>query len=145
VAAADLPLLELEGGVQIRVLAGSAFDQESPVKTLSATLYLDVYLPPGHEFTLPVLASEMALYSPEHALVIDGQEVAGQQLVVLQQAPVTLLAEASGARLVVIGGAPLENPSACGGTLYQQTAAGLQQPRDDGTKACLSKSETIRI
>ncbi|MBK1889235.1 pirin family protein [Undibacterium sp. 14-3-2] len=110
VAAADLPLLELEGGVQIRVLAGSAFDRESPVKTLSATLYLDVYLPPGHEFTLPVLASEMALYSPEHALVIDGQEVAGQQLVVLQQAPVILRAGPSGARLVIIGGAPLEKP-----------------------------------
>jgi redox-sensitive bicupin YhaK (pirin superfamily) len=90
VAAADLPLIELEGGVQISVLAGSAFGRTSPVKTLSATLYLDVYLPPGHEFTLPVLASEMALYSPEHALVIDGQEVAGLQLVVLQQAPVRL-------------------------------------------------------
>ena len=52
----------------------------------------------------------MALYSPEHALVIDGQEVAGLQLVVLQQAPVTLLAGSAGARLVVIGGAPLEKP-----------------------------------
>jgi redox-sensitive bicupin YhaK (pirin superfamily) len=145
VAAADLPLIELEGGVQISVLAGSAFGRTSPVKTLSATLYLDVYLPPGHEFTLPVLASEMALYSPEHALVIDGQEVAGQQLVVLQQAPVTLLAEAQVRAWSSSAALHWKNPSACGGTLYQQTAAGLQQPRDDGTKACLSKSETIRI
>lgn len=110
VAAADLPLIELEGGVQIRVLAGSAFGRTSPVKTLSATLYLDVYLPPRHEFTLPVLASEMALYSPEHVLVIDDQEVAGQQLIVLQQTPVRLCAGSSGARLVVFGGAPLEKP-----------------------------------
>jgi redox-sensitive bicupin YhaK (pirin superfamily) len=42
--------------------------------------------------------------------VIDGQEVAGLQLVVLQQAPVRLCAGPSGARLVVIGGAPLEKP-----------------------------------
>ncbi|MBR7791760.1 pirin family protein [Undibacterium sp. FT147W] len=110
VAAADLPLLELEGGVQIRVLAGSAFDRTSPVKTLSATLYLDVYLSPGHEFTLPALAPEMALYSPEHTVMIDDQEITGQQLVVLQQAPVKLRAGQSGARLVVIGGAPLEKP-----------------------------------
>lgn len=110
VAAADLPLLELEGGIQIRVLAGSAFDRTSPVKTLSATLYFDVYLPPGHEFTLPALVPEMAVYSPEHTVMIDDQEITRQQLVVLQQGPVRLRAGQSGARLVVIGGAPLEKP-----------------------------------
>lgn len=110
IPATDLPVIDLNSGVQIRVLAGSAFGRNSPVKTLSPTLYLDITMSPGQEFTLPCLVPEMALYSPEHTLLIDDHEIAGQQLVLLQQTPVRLRAGTSGARLVVIGGTPLEKP-----------------------------------
>lgn len=114
VAAADLPTLVRDGGVQVRVLVGEAFGLRSPVQTSSPTLYLDVQLPAGAAWALPPLATEMAVYSPEHPLVIDGQPVPAQEMVLLPDVAgatgAVLQAGPAGARLVVIGGAPLEQP-----------------------------------
>jgi hypothetical protein len=111
VAAADLPTRVQPGDVQVRVLVGEAFGARSPVQTVSPTLYLDVRLPTDAGWALPPLAAEMAVYSPEHPLWINGQPVPAQQMVVLPAAAVaTLRAGPQGGRLVVIGGAALEQP-----------------------------------
>lgn len=111
VAAADLPTREQPDGVHIRVLVGEAFGLRSPVRAASPTLYLDVQLPADATWVLPPLAAEMALYSPAHSLVMNGEPLAAQTMAVLPAASdATLQAGPSGARLVVIGGAPLEQP-----------------------------------
>lgn len=110
VPASDVPELTLPDAT-VRVLVGQAFGLRSPVRTASETLYLDVQLAPNADWTLPPAASEMALYSPEQSLQVDGQPVAAQTLVVLpDHQGATLRAGARGARFVVIGGAPLEKP-----------------------------------
>jgi redox-sensitive bicupin YhaK (pirin superfamily) len=63
--AATLPSLEV-AGARIRVLAGSAFGETSPVSTLSSLFYADVVLPAGRELPLPNEHEERAAY------VIDG-------------------------------------------------------------------------
>jgi redox-sensitive bicupin YhaK (pirin superfamily) len=111
VAADAIPTVDVEGGATVRVLVGSAWGQTSPVRTASPTLYLDVQLPPQATWTLPPLAAEMALYSPEHALQVDGEEVATQHMALLpHDTEVAIQAGADGVRFVVIGGAPLEQP-----------------------------------
>lgn len=111
VAATDIPVRTDPGGAVVRVLVGQAFGQRSPVNAASPTLYLDVQLPANTTWTLPVLATEMALYSPEHPLHVNGQAVAAQEMVMLPQgADAIVQAGAGGARWVVIGGAPLEKP-----------------------------------
>ena len=111
VAVADLPMLIRTGAVQVRVLVGEAFGVRSPVRTVSPALYLDVQLPAEAEWELPPLAAEMAVYSPEQALFINGQPVPAQEMAVLPAASVAKLrAGPQGARLVVIGGAALEQP-----------------------------------
>jgi redox-sensitive bicupin YhaK (pirin superfamily) len=111
VAAADLPTLTQRDGVQIRVLVGEALGMRSPVQTASPTLYLDLQLPPHGAWTLPPLAAEMALYSPTHSLHLNDEPLAAQEMAVLPPAAsANLRAGAQGARLVVIGGAPLEQP-----------------------------------
>ena len=83
----------------------------SPVRTASPTLYLDVQLAADSEWTLPPLAAEMAIYSPEHNHYVNGEALAAQQMAVLPtHSDATLRAGPQGARLVVIGGAPLEQP-----------------------------------
>lgn len=111
VPAADLPTLEQNDGILIRVLVGAAFGVQSPVLTASPTLYLDLQLAAHREWVLPALAPEMALYSPAHSLHVNGQAMAAQEMAVLPTGSgATLRAGPHGARLVVIGGAPLAQP-----------------------------------
>ncbi|WP_058087611.1 pirin family protein [Aquabacterium parvum] len=99
------------GRVSVRVLVGEAFGVRSPVRTASPTLYLDITLPPGASWTLPPLAEEQAIFSPEDALEVDGEVLAPREMAVLPAgAPVSLRVGAEGARLVLIGGQPLAQP-----------------------------------
>ena len=111
VPAADLPKLAPSDGVQLRVLVGEALGARSPVLAQSPMLYLDVQLAAGAAWALPALAVEMAVYSPEHAFFMDDQSVPAQQMVVLcPNAATRLRAGPQGLRLMVIGGAPLQQP-----------------------------------
>ena len=99
------------GDATVRVLIGSAFGVTSPVATMSPTLYLDVQLPAGGMLELPALAQEMAVYTVDAAVQLDGQPLAGHTMAVLPPAvSARLQAGATGARLMVIGGAPLDAP-----------------------------------
>ena len=111
VPATDLPTLVQNDGAHIRVLVGEAFGVRSPVLTASPTLYLDLQLAAHREWTLPPLAEEMAIYSPAHSLHVNDEALAAQEMAVLPaNAGATLRAGPQGARLVVIGGAPLAQP-----------------------------------
>ncbi|MES2584306.1 MAG: pirin family protein [Pseudomonadota bacterium] len=95
-----------DGAAQVRVLVGKALGAESPVATLSPTLYLDVQLPAGCSWTLPLLAEEQAVYAVQGDIQIDAQALAPHTMAVLADATL-LTAGPDGARFVVIGGQPL--------------------------------------
>ncbi|MDB5897376.1 MAG: hypothetical protein JWP41_978 [Ramlibacter sp.] len=98
------------GDARVRVLVGEAFGAKSPVPSLSPALYLDIWLPAGGRIELPPLAAEQAVYAVEGELTLDGQPLSIRVLAVLApDQPVTIFA-AAGARLVVVGGAPLDAP-----------------------------------
>lgn len=98
------------GDARVRVLVGEAFGARSPVPALSPTLYLDLWLPAGGRLDLPPLAPEQALYAVEGELTLDGEILPQHQMAVLQPGmPVTVAAPA-GARLVLVGGEPLDAP-----------------------------------
>jgi len=104
--AGDIPETEVEGAA-VRVLVGDAFGLRSPVPALGPTLYLDMRLPAGASLELPALAAEMAVYPVENGLLIDGQTAPPRVMTVLDGRPVRLEAP-QGARLAVVGGAPLD-------------------------------------
>lgn len=97
------------GDATVRVLVGEAFGRRSPVHTLMPTLYLDVQLPAAGQLDLPPLADEMALYVVQGVVRVDAQPVQAQQMAVLENRAVSLFAK-DAARLVLIGGAPLDGP-----------------------------------
>lgn len=105
--AADIPVLSV-GDAQVRVLIGQAFGQTSPVKTFSPTLYLDVQLKAGGLFELPALAAELALYSIDNPVDVDGEAVAAHTLVLLKPGETVRIQAASAARLMVVGGDALD-------------------------------------
>ncbi|HEX3139105.1 MAG TPA: pirin family protein [Rhizobacter sp.] len=94
-------------GVAVRVLIGSAFGLESPVPTLSPTLYVDMAVPAGAALRVQNAAAERALYSIDNAFSLDGETVPAGVMVVLPEGVEPLLQAEQGARVMMIGGAPL--------------------------------------
>ncbi len=105
--AADIPALVV-GDAAVRVLIGEAFGKTSPVKTFAPTVYLDVQLKPGGVFDLPPLASELAVYSIDSDIEIDGAPLAAHTLAVLAPAVAVRITALSSARLMVLGGDALD-------------------------------------
>ncbi|MCD6078855.1 MAG: pirin protein [Ramlibacter sp.] len=95
---------------RVRVLVGQAFGLASPVPALSRTLYLDVRLPAGGRMQLPALESELALYAVDGDVSVDGAVLPQRQMAVLAAGESVWLSSATEARLVVIGGDPLDAP-----------------------------------
>lgn len=91
----------------IRVLVGSAFGATSPITTLSPTLYLDIALAAGGSLALPAVAEERAVYSVDVDIELGGTPVPACTLAVLPPGAQPVLHAAQGARVAVIGGAPL--------------------------------------
>ena len=106
--AASIPERRVNGAL-VRVLVGEAFGKRSPVPALSRTLYLDVNMPAAGTLELPALAPELALYPIEGEWRVDDEKVDVGKMAALQAAPARLEA-GSAARLVVIGGEPLDGP-----------------------------------
>ena len=81
--AAALPAWS-ERGIRARVLVGNAFGRQSPVKTYSTTLYVDVAAEPGIALALPSEPGiERAVYSVDRPIVADGSDVPAFTMAVL--------------------------------------------------------------
>jgi hypothetical protein len=104
--ASAIPSVE-QGGATVRVLIGEAFGARSPVATLSPTLYLDIALSAGAALALPATAPERAVYAVDGDIQLDGESVPAGTMAVLAPDSEPLLCAAAGARLALIGGAPL--------------------------------------
>jgi redox-sensitive bicupin YhaK (pirin superfamily) len=104
----EIPALDVNG-VLVRVLIGTAFGLSSPVRTLSPTLYLDLNfeVASGASLGIPDVAQERALYSVDHDVELDGVLVPACTMVVLEPGTEPVLSAPRGARVVIVGGAPL--------------------------------------
>ena len=107
--ATAIPLVEGNDWT-VRVLIGSAFGRTSPVAVYSPTLYLDIALAPGAALRLPATVAERAIYPVDAAVTLDELAVEPQTMVVLNADIEARLHARDGARVIVIGGAPLDGP-----------------------------------
>jgi redox-sensitive bicupin YhaK (pirin superfamily) len=98
------------GDGRVRVLVGDDFGVRSPVPTLSPTVYLDLWLPAGGRMELPAYEGESALYPVEGGIEIDGEPLPERQMGVLASGQPAALFAPTGARAVLVGGAPLDAP-----------------------------------
>ena len=96
-----------ENGATLKLIAGEAYGRQSPVKTYSPMLYLDVQLAPGGQFTLPANYSERAVYSVTSNISIDGQTIEQHQLAILAAGQPVEIAATEKARCIIIGGEPV--------------------------------------
>lgn len=108
--ASALPDLRV-GDARVRVLVGTAWGQTSPVRAFGATLYLDIRLSPGAGLDVPALAAERGFYAVDQDLFVDGASLPARHMAVAEpDTVVRLQAGELGARVVVVGGDPLDAP-----------------------------------
>ncbi len=105
-AAHGLPKV-LQDGVQVTVLAGSAFGVTSPVPARSPTMYLDMQLQAGGGLAIPAAYSERALYALDSGCTLDGMDLPQHQMLVLAPGSEPRLQAEGQARVILIGGEPL--------------------------------------
>jgi redox-sensitive bicupin YhaK (pirin superfamily) len=106
---ATLPVIDGEGK-RVRLIAGELFGARAPVRTFSAMFYADVSLDPGARLALPAEHEERAAFLIEGAVDLAGQTHAPGQLLVFRSGTEIVLAAPSGARLMLLGGAPMDGP-----------------------------------
>ena len=103
----SLPLVTLPG-VQMRLIAGTAFGKRAPTPTFSEMFYLGTELETGAGFELPAEHEERAVYVVEGDVRIAGGTVEPFHLAVLNgDRPVEIRA-ATPARLMLLGGARMD-------------------------------------
>lgn len=107
-ARTDLPRIE-RGDATMRLVAGSAFGETSPIKTLSPLFCLDAQLPHGGRFELPADYAERALYPVDASVTVNGVACAAGALSILEpDQAVEIVAMDAPTRIVLFGGARLD-------------------------------------
>ncbi|MDE1183131.1 pirin family protein [Paraburkholderia sp.] len=106
-AASTLPQID-RNGVTLRVIAGTAFGETSPVTTFSGTLYVAAEFSPGSAFALEPEHEERGVYLVDGDLEIDGAPLEAGQMAVLALDETVTLASTHGARVMILGGEKLD-------------------------------------
>ena len=107
--AATLPLIE-RPGVRMRVIAGTAWGERSPVATFSKTLYVDAELASGARLELADEHRERALYVADGRIALDAGEYTSGHMIVLDPGGKTEIRALADSRVMLVGGEPLDGP-----------------------------------
>ena len=106
---ATLPKID-DTGVVVRIIAGTAFGQRSPVATFAETLYCDVQLEPGARIDVPVEHEERAIQPVEGRISVAGRVVEPGSMLVLRANEPVVIEALDAARLMLLGGERLDGP-----------------------------------
>jgi len=99
---------KVAAGVAIRVLAGSAYGETSPVRTFSPLFYADAAMPAGSELPLPDEHEERAAYIVTGTVECGNERAARGRMLVFTSGAAATLRAISDARVALIGGAPID-------------------------------------
>jgi redox-sensitive bicupin YhaK (pirin superfamily) len=105
-AADSIPETELPGA-RMRVIAGSAFGVDSPVKVHSELFYSEVFLERNRQLTVPDHVRERGLYVVDGQITIEGKAYGPTAMLVFQPKSAVVIHAAENARFMLFGGAPV--------------------------------------
>lgn len=121
-------------GVSARVIAGEFFGLRSPAPTVSPLFFVDVELQPNTRLAMPAPYTEQAIYVAEGTLDLgaDGGFDAGR-LVLLKPGAAVVLGNTGPvpARLMLLGGEPLDGPRFLAWNFVASSRERLEQAKDD--------------
>jgi redox-sensitive bicupin YhaK (pirin superfamily) len=127
---AALPVIEGEGKT-VRLIAGAAFGARSPVPVLWPTLYADVGLEAAACLPVPAEVEERAVFLLDGVVEIAGESFEAGQMLVLAPGHEVTLGAATSARLMLLGGAPMDGPRHIWWNFVSSTDARIEQAKAD--------------
>jgi redox-sensitive bicupin YhaK (pirin superfamily) len=97
-------------GTTVRLVLGSLYGRTSPVKTFTEMFYADATLAAGARLPLDPSHEERAVYVVSGTLEIAGDRFGEAQLLVFRPGDRISIAALTPARLILLGGAPMDGP-----------------------------------
>jgi redox-sensitive bicupin YhaK (pirin superfamily) len=107
--APTLPKIDGEGKA-VTVIAGTGFGRRAPVATFSETLYCDVVLKAGAKIEVPIEHAERAIQPVVGRISVAGQSLEPGRMLVLRAKEPVVIEALEDARLMLLGGEPLDGP-----------------------------------
>ena len=147
IAPADVPSIELDGGVRVRVIAGETHGIVGAVtRPTTEPLVLDIALPAGSKLDVPLPGEHNAFaYVYEGAVDVGGQiatRVDTERMAILANDAgadgVRLVAAGGAARVLLVAGRPLREPIAQYGPFVMNTTEELQAAFADYQRGLLA-------
>lgn len=126
---ATLPVVQRPGAT-LTIVAGHAFGARSPVAVLVDTLYVSIDLQAGSSLTIPAEHVERALFPVRGELTLDGATLPLGSLALLGPGEPVLTA-ASDARVMLVGGAPLDGPRHIFWNFVHSSRERIEQAKED--------------
>ncbi|HSS63352.1 MAG TPA: pirin-like C-terminal cupin domain-containing protein, partial [Gammaproteobacteria bacterium] len=102
-----LPTIERDG-VNLRLIAGAAFGERSPVKTFSDMFYLDASMSAGDTLALPSEHEERAVYPTDGEVTLNGEVFPAGSMAVVAPGIDAVLECLRDARVLLLGGATMD-------------------------------------
>jgi redox-sensitive bicupin YhaK (pirin superfamily) len=132
--ASAIPVVDLGGAVTARVIAGELRGARGAARTVTPVMLFDVQAPAGVEISVPVPDGYSAGFFVLNGRMCfpDGREAGDAQLAVFGTSGKTIKAAAlRETRLLILGGAPIEEPIARHGPFVMNTQDEIIRAIDD--------------
>jgi redox-sensitive bicupin YhaK (pirin superfamily) len=118
-------------GIEARIVVGEGFGTRSPVASLTDLFFFDLKLDQGAVATIPALHEERALYLIEGKAQLDGIVYEPSQLLVLAHGRAVDVRALTPARLVALGGEPLDGPRHIWWNFVSSRKERIEQAKED--------------
>jgi redox-sensitive bicupin YhaK (pirin superfamily) len=128
--AASLPMQEPAGAL-LRIVAGRAYGEESPVRVFADTLYVAIDLQADTELALDAGHRERALYILQGEAQLDGADIPAMHLLLLDDAVRHRLRAKTPLIAMLLGGEPLDAPRHMWWNFVSSSKERIEQAKED--------------
>lgn len=127
--AASLSMIAADG-LNLRMIAGSAFGMTSPVATFSPMFYAALEMEPGMRFEISPEYPERAVYLVEGEAALGGTPLAERHMAVLHDAQTLTIEAKTKTRVMLLGGQPIDGDRFIWWNFVSSSKEAIQQAKE---------------
>jgi redox-sensitive bicupin YhaK (pirin superfamily) len=125
-----LPVIS-QPGMDMRLIAGSAYGEASPVETTSPMFYLDVHTDAGVTLDITNEYAERAVYIVAGDIQLDGTSYGENEMLVLNPDADIDVTASSGTRFMLLGGDPIDGERHIWWNFVSSSKERIEHAKDD--------------